>query len=122
MEDRTRDDPNRIITIGQTRRGKRWPYSIRFLDPERERIKVFADVHGLVGSEFVRLATLAAIESDDDSVARRTPPIKMTFWGTHILATRVRQKMLDADEENELKDMVVMVSEVQDELLAGSSD
>ena len=101
---------------------RRWPHSIRFLEGEWERIEAFADALGLTGPEFVRFATLAAIEDGSGSVARLAPLIKMTFRGTHILATRLRQEMLDADGEDELKEMVTMAREAQDELLDEASD
>ena len=41
---------------------KRTPRSIRFYDPEWERIEAFAERRGLAAAEFVRFAALAAIE------------------------------------------------------------
>ncbi len=39
--------------------------SIRFFDPEWNRIETFAGNRGLTATEFVRFATLAAIEDGD---------------------------------------------------------
>lgn len=89
---------------------RRWPHSIRFLEGEWERIEAFADARGLTGSEFVRFASLATIEDGGKSVAKLAPLIKMTFRGTHILATRLRQEMLASARE------------VQKELLDETSD
>ena len=96
---------------------KRWPRSIRFLEGEWERIEAFADSRGLTGREFVRFAALAAIEPGGDSLAKLAPLVKMTFRGTYILATRLRQEMLDAEEEDKLDALIAWAREAQDELL-----
>ena len=49
---------------------KRTPHSIRFLDPEWERIEAFAEKRGLTGPEFVRFAALAAMEERPPSSKR----------------------------------------------------
>lgn len=71
---------------------RRWPRSIRFLEGEWKRIEAFADARGLTGPEFVRFATLAAIEDGGDPVARLAPLIKMTFRGTRNACRRGRAR------------------------------
>ena len=77
---------------------KRSPHSIRFLDPEWERIEAHAETRGLTGPEFVRFAALAAMAGPPPSAAgdRLAPLIEMTFRATYIMATRMRDEMLDA--------------------------
>ena len=101
---------------------KRRPHSIRFLDPEWDRIEAFADERGLTGPEFVRFATLAAIANGGDSVARLAPLIETTFRATHILASRLRTDMLDAGERAALDTLVAEARALQDQLLDSASD
>lgn len=101
---------------------KRWPHSIRFLEPEWERIEVFAETRGLTAPEFVRCATLAAVADGGNSVARLAPLIERTFRTTYILASRLRNEMLDAGEQEELDALIAAARGLQDELLDGSSD
>ena len=66
---------------------KRSPHSIRFLDPEWERIEAYAETRGLTGPEFVRFAALAAMEAAPPRSAagdRLAPLIEMTFRATYI--------------------------------------
>ncbi len=101
---------------------KRRPHSIRFLEPEWERIEVFAEARGLTAPEFVRFATLAAVADGGDSVARLAPLIERTFRTTYILASRLRNEMLDAGEQEELEALIAAARGLQDELLNGASD
>lgn len=101
---------------------KRRPHSIRFLDPEWERIEAFADQRGLTGPEFVRFATLVAIENGSEPVAKLVPLIKRTFRGTHILASRLRVEMLEAGEQEELDAMIAAARGLQNDLIGSQSD
>ena len=101
---------------------KRRPHSIRFLDPEWERIEAFADERGLTGPEFVRFATLASIDNGSDSLARLAPLIKTTFRASHILATKLRREMLDADEQEDLDALVAGARSLQEQLMDRASD
>lgn len=58
--------------MGRSKAEKRNPHSIRFLDPEWERIEAFARGRGLTGPEFVRFAALAAIADGPRAPARPT--------------------------------------------------
>ena len=101
---------------------KRWPHSIRFLEPEWERIEAFAEARGLTGSEFVRFATLAMIADGGGSVVRLAPLIERTFRAAYMLSTRMRDEMLEAGEQEELDALIVAARGLQDELLGGASD
>ncbi len=101
---------------------KRWPHSIRFLEPEWERIEAFAEARGLTAPEFVRFATLAAVADGGNSVARLAPLIERTFRTTYIMASRLRNEMLDAGEQEELDALIAAARGLQDELLDGASD
>ena len=101
---------------------KRWPHSIRFLEPEWERIEAFAEAHGLTGPEFVRFAALAAVADGGNPVARLAPLIERTFRAAHILVSRLRDEMLEAGEQEELDALIAAARGLQDELLNGPSD
>ena len=76
--------------------GKRPPRSIRFYDSEWERIETFAEQRGLTATEFVRFATLAAVEGDafdDARTDRLTPLMERTFRYCYVMATKLRNDM-----------------------------
>ncbi len=99
---------------GSARRRSR---SVRFHDREWERIEAFAEARGLTGSEFVRYAALAAAEDRGEATARLAPLIETTFRATHILATKMRDDMLDAGRRAELDELVQAARALQDKLL-----
>ena len=101
---------------------KRSPHSIRFLDLEWECIEAFAEKRGLTGPEFVRFAALAAMEAGPPPSAagdRLAPLIEMTFRATYIMATKMRDEMLDAGRKEELDELVAAARGLQDEILGG---
>ena len=101
---------------------KRTPHSIRFLDPEWDRIKAFAEDRGLAPPEFVRFAALGAIgDGAGDPGGRIAPLIERTFRATYMLATRMRDEMLGAGREEELEALIRTARELQDELTGGAS-
>jgi len=105
---------------GPGRAEKRSPHSIRFLDPEWRRIEAFAEARGLAPAEFVRFATLAAMADGADPVDRLAPLIERTFRAAYILSTRLRDEMLEAGKDEELKALVDTARALQDELLNGA--
>lgn len=119
-------DSNRPDTVRSDagRAEKRTPHSIRFLDPEWQRIESFAEKRGLTGPEFVRFAALAAMEdrpppaNAGDPLA---PLIEMTFRATWIMATKMRGEMLDAGRKEELDELVAAARALQAEVLDGAS-
>ena len=99
---------------------KRTPHSIRFLDPEWERIEAFAEERGLTGPEFVRFAALAALADGPPAGAaadRLAPLIERTFCAAHIMVSKLRYDMLDEGSEEELDALIAGAREFQDELL-----
>ena len=101
----------------------RTPHSIRFLDPEWDRIKAFAEGRGLAAPEFVRFAALAAIrDGAGDPADRLAPLIERTFRATYMLATRMRDEMLDAGRGGEMDALIRTARELQDELTGAASE
>lgn len=116
-------DSNSIDDHGtEDAEAKRWPHSIRFLEPEWERIEVFAEARGLTAPEFVRFATLAVVSDGGNSAARLAPLIERTFRAAYMLSTRMRNEMLEAGEQEELDALIAAARGLQDELLDGDSD
>ena len=116
-------DRNRFDDHGTSgAEAKRRPHSIRFLEPEWERIEVFAEARGLTAPEFVRFATLAAVADEGISAARLAPLIQRTFRPAHILVSRLRDEMLDAGEQEELDAMIAAARGLQDTLMGAASD
>ena len=101
---------------------KRTPHSIRFLDPEWERIEAFAEKRGLTGPEFVRFAALAAMEDGSGAMQGPAELMRMTFRATYILATKMRDEMLDAGRGEELDELVGAARALQAEVLGGASE
>lgn len=112
-----RSTPDSATGKSATRRA----HSIRFLEPEWERIEAFAEARGLTPSEFVRFATLAAIE-DGASMGRLAPLVKTTFRATYMMMSRLSEDLLEAGENEQLDTLVADAEEVQEELLGGASD
>ncbi len=101
---------------------KRSAHSIRFLDPEWERIEAFAEGRGLAPAEFVRFATLAAIADGAALPARLAPLVETTFRAAHILASRLRDEMLDAGGQEELDVLIADARALQEKLVSRASD
>lgn len=120
-------DERQIETVPDEtgRTEKRNPHSIRFHDPEWERIEAAAEKRGLTGPEFVRFAALAAVADGPPAGAaadRLAPLIELTFRATHILVSKLRTDMLDAGREDELDALIAGARGVQDELIDGGPD
>ena len=108
---------------GTDKAAKRTPHSIRFFGPEWDRIEAFAGDRGLTAPEFVRFATLAAIEEGDGGRARRLDPlIETTFRATYILVLKLRYEMHEAGKGEALESLIAEAHEKQDVLLGGGSD
>ena len=103
---------------GDARPARRNPHSIRFLDPEWERIEAFANRRGLTGPEFVRFAALAAM-ADGAGVAagRLAPLIERTFRYSYTIATKLRDDMLAEGQNEKLEALIRGARAVQEELL-----
>ena len=104
---------------------KRTPRSIRFYEPEWERIEGFAEKRGVAAAEFVRFAALDAIEggaSADEDGDRLAPLIERTFRYSYMMATKMRDEMCGAGRGEELEALVQAARGLQDELLGGASE
>ena len=98
---------------------KRRPRSIRFFDPEWQRIEAYAGDRGLTPAEFVRFAALAAIEDGDGGGAERLAPlIETTFRASYILVLKLRDDMLERGEGEALESLIAEARGQQDELLS----
>ena len=103
---------------------KRTPRSIRFHDPEWERIEAFAETRGLAAAEFVRFAALAAIGDDSGELSppdprdRLAPLIERTFRFSYMIATRMRDEMCEAGRDEELTALIEAARALQKDLLA----
>ena len=108
---------------GTARKVRRQTHSIRFLDPEWNRIRDLAEARGLSASEFVRHATLAALADGHDRPGDRLAPlIETTFLATHILASQLREEMLRVGEQDKLDAMIAEARTLQAKLLDKASD
>ena len=104
---------------------KRTPRSIRFNDPEWARIEAFAEKRGLAAAEFVRYAALAAIgegASGGGEPECLTPLIERTFRYVYMMATKMRDEMLESGQGDELEALIDAARALQDELLGGVPD
>ena len=104
---------------------KRTPRSIRFYDPEWERIEAFAEKRGLAAAEFVRFAALGAIEGGaaaDENGDRLAPLVERTFRYTYMMATKMREEMSAAGRGEEMEALIRAARGLQDELLGGASE
>ena len=116
------------IDVAQAERGKavkRTPRSIRFYDSEWERIEAFAEKRGVAAAEYVRFAALAAIEGGagvGDAEGRLAPLIERTFRYAYMMATKMRDEMLEAGRDEEIQVLIREARALQNELLGGASD
>ena len=108
---------------GDAQPEKRWPHTIRFTEPEWERIEAFAGARGLSGSAFVRYATLAAVEAPQDTVGGKLVPlIEATYRYVFFLATCRRVEMKAAGQDKVLEGVIGMTREAQAELQDPASE
>ena len=102
---------------------KRSPRSIRFHDLEWERIETFAETRGLAAAEFVRFAALAAIgdesgvRSDSRRLDRLAPLVERTFRYCYMVATKMRDDMREAGQDEELEALIHAARALQKDLL-----
>ena len=100
---------------------RRTPRTFRFHDSEWARIEAFAESRGLSAAEFVRFAALAAMHDGAPARDRLAPLIERTFRYAHVLATALRDEMLDAGRGGELDALVAEARALQDEALKDRS-
>ena len=102
---------------------KRGPHTIRFSEPEWDRIEAFAGTRGLAPAVFVRYAALAATEAPQDTLPGRLAPlIEATFRYVYVLATFKRMRMKKLGQGKQLDRVIEMSREAQAELLEPDPD
>ena len=100
---------------------------IRFSDPEWKEVKQAAQTSGITPAEFVRDTILDIIRNpdapgDDAVSARLTPLVERTFRYTYMLATRMRDQMTEAGDQDKLDELISEARELQDSLLRKPSE
>ena len=113
-----------VAPVETARAKKRTPRSIRFHDPEWERIEAFAEDRGLDTAEFVRFAALgddAAASQDGGARERLAPLIERTFRYAWMVATSMCGDMLAAGRGEELEALIADARALQDDLVEEAS-
>lgn len=100
---------------------------IRFFDPEWEAVKQAAQALDLTPAEFVRDRNLEFVRNPpgDGHVAipaNLTPLIERTFRYAYMLATKMRDEMIDHGKTEELDTLVSEARALQSDLLASPTD
>ena len=114
-----------MARVESGRAEKRTPRSIRFYDPEWERIEAFAEKRGMAAAEFVRYAVLNAIEGGiaaDEDGDRLAPLIERTFRYSYMMATKMRDDMCTAGRVEEMEALIRSARGLQYELLGDASE
>ena len=100
---------------------------VRFSDPEWEEVKQAAETAGVTPAELVRERVLALIRNPATSDSVSIPPnvlplIERTFRYTHMLATRMRDDMIDDGKDEALNNLISEARKLQDTLQSGRSE
>jgi len=104
---------------------KHAPRTIRFYDRDWDRIETCAVMRGMTTSELIRAIVLAAIGEEPsvtDSGGRLAPQIELIFRYTHILATALRDEMIQNGRGDHLETLIQSARKLQEELRKGSSE
>ena len=122
MTDNRPPDPETAAAGEQLQGVARKNRGVRFSDPEWEEVKQAAETAGITPAEFVRERVLALIRNPaaSDSVAvpaDLVPLIERTFRYTHMLATRMRDDMIERGERKTLEELIDEARNLQDDLL-----
>ena len=104
-------------------RDTRRPRSIRFADSEWKLIEQAAVRHGIPAGELVRTASLALAEDR----LRESPPatltgghlalIEDTYRSVYVMSTLMRQELLDAGHQDDVKALVEAARKTQKETM-----
>ena len=100
---------------------------VRFSDSEWEEVKRAAQHHGVTPAEFVRdeildLIRAPAAAGPTPFPTHLAPLIERTFRYTYMLATKMRDDMIDGGFEQELNTLIAEAQKLQDELRRPDSD
>ena len=69
-----------------------------------------------------RIAALATIDDGSGPEGRLAPLIERTFRYAYMVATKMRDEMLEAGQEEELEVLIGEARALQDELLKGTPE
>ena len=100
---------------------------VRFSDPEWQEVKLAAEILGVTPAEFVRERILQLVRNPTagESVsipADLAPLIERTFRYTYMLATRMRDEMVDRGQAEDLDKLVNEARALQADLRAAETD
>lgn len=115
--------PNRDTGTDQT--DLRSPRGVRFSDSEWDLVKEAAVQHKTSAAEFVRNATLGAIDSapGDGSDALSSAIVRLikhTYRSVYILSTLKRDELVRDARDEELKNLIALARESENELMVRS--
>ena len=111
----------------QAQSDPRKPRGIRFSDPEWVEVKSDAESHGIPVAEFVREKLLGVARynfpaNSAESLVSLSPLIERTFRYTYMLATRMRDEMINDGKGKDLDHLVDEARKLQTPLLKGVSE
>ena len=97
--------------------------TIRFSDPEWERVEIAARRRGATAAEFIRNAALAATENESGTF----PPgiaaqIERIYRGVYLLATLKRGEMLRDGKQEEFERIRKDARDSQDSIMKNASE
>ena len=100
---------------------------VRFSDPEWEEVKQGAQAHDVTPAEFVRERILELVRNPAGTgsatiPASLTPLVERTFRYTYMLATKMRDDLIGAGQQEELDSLVAEARKLQDELRPPGTD
>ena len=105
-------------SVGTGKTERRVPRSIRFSDEEWGRIEALAEERGVTAAELVRFVALSAVEDGGDCpVGDLTPLIERMFRYTYIMATEMREEMIEAGRGEELEKLIETARRLQEDLV-----
>ena len=114
MEDHD-DNSNEIATDSREKRADaRRAKTIRFSDPEWERVERAANRRGIPAAEYVRTAAMDAAEGRIAALdAEMVESIRRIYRSTYIVATLQRDELLSEGREDEINRLVEAARESQ---------
>ena len=97
--------------------------TIRFSDPEWERVEIAARKHGATAAEFIRNAALDAAGSESGTFSPGiAAQIDRIYRGVYLLATLKRDEMSRAGRQEELDRTMKAARESQDSIMKNASE
>ncbi len=127
MSDNNRTDAGTADSGEQFQGSARKNRGVRFSDPEWEEVKQAAQMRGVTPAEFVRERMLELVRNPAARASVSIPGdlaplIERTFRYTYMLATRMRDEMIDHGQAEELDKLVNEARALQADLRAAETD